>query len=513
MIRALLVAALLLPALAQAQTTLYPTGGSANAVSVALTAGRGGSALTSTGTSVVCGTDPSGTTGTGQTWGDAGPYGPILLNQSITFNVRASESSTSANLGVRCTAYYVSGGSPVQLCQTGTSSELGTSQGARTVSCTPNSNIPNGAYIRAFCRTEAIATVAGLDTTCYNDALYWNGPTPGASGDSYMTFAQTLPPPITAPTSASITPSGGTASTINLSWTANNSPTGYNVYRSAPNVDSGFTLIYSGAGTSTTDTGLTFNTTYYYYVVASNSAGSFTSAHVPGATSNPTVATGATLAWNRTEPIRELGGTITFTATGTGSTLDGSATPQGYYRFKFWRWTAATGWVVMLDWAVTNTYVYTPIVYGAGATAEAESWAVHAYIPSNPGQIGYGNEIAFTTYPSPITGHTLTPDRASQTAAPGEIVTWTATGTGSIANGSALPQNKYEFRFWRHDGIQWHIDQDWSTDNTYPWTATLGTYEFAIHARLKDYPPDAIYPGGQPYVVLESSALPVIMCQ
>jgi len=111
-----------------------------------------------------------------------------------------------------------------------------------------------------------------------------NGPTASASA----TTPATVP---TAPTSFSAT--AASSSSINLSWAAPSSNGGAAV--TSYTLKRGATTIYSGGGTSFTDTGLAGSTNYSYTVLANNSAGAGptasasattpSSASVPGAVS------------------------------------------------------------------------------------------------------------------------------------------------------------------------------------------------------------------------------------
>jgi chitodextrinase len=109
-----------------------------------------------------------------------------------------------------------------------------------------------------------------------------DGPTASAS-------ATTLVNVPSAPTSFSA--SAGSSSSINLSWAAPSSNGGAAI--TSYTVKRGATTIYTGAGTSVTDTGLAAVTGYSYTVLANNSAGAgptasasaTTTAGVPGASS------------------------------------------------------------------------------------------------------------------------------------------------------------------------------------------------------------------------------------
>ncbi len=78
-------------------------------------------------------------------------------------------------------------------------------------------------------------------------------------------------------------PSG---TTLPITWNSVSGATGYRLYRSLLPQNSGGTPIYAGTGTSFSDSGLSYSTTYYYYIIAEYSGGiiSNASSYVPGGT-------------------------------------------------------------------------------------------------------------------------------------------------------------------------------------------------------------------------------------
>jgi fibronectin type 3 domain-containing protein len=103
------------------------------------------------------------------------------------------------------------------------------------------------------------------------------------------TMESTLSTPVSATTSASLTPpsglnvSGQTANSISLSWTAVSGVTGYRIYRLS---GSSYSQIGTTSLTTYTDTGLTASTAYSYRVVSYNGQNESDPASVSGTTSD-----------------------------------------------------------------------------------------------------------------------------------------------------------------------------------------------------------------------------------
>jgi cellulose 1,4-beta-cellobiosidase len=79
-----------------------------------------------------------------------------------------------------------------------------------------------------------------------------------------------------------------TRTSLTIEWDASLQATGYKLYRSTSSSGT-FTSVYSGSSTTYTNTGLSPNTTYYYKVTATNSAGEsgFNSTGAVSGTTNP----------------------------------------------------------------------------------------------------------------------------------------------------------------------------------------------------------------------------------
>ena len=83
-------------------------------------------------------------------------------------------------------------------------------------------------------------------------------------------FNLTASPP-DAPTNVQLAAAG---SNLNLSWTASSGATNYEIYRSLDNVNFSLLTTVGSGSTSYSDGSVTLNTTYYYYLIATNASGS-----------------------------------------------------------------------------------------------------------------------------------------------------------------------------------------------------------------------------------------------
>lgn len=143
--------------------------------------------------------------------------------------------------------------------------------------------------------------------------LFVNGILPTATGTP------------TAPSNAVATTNS--AGSITVQWTTNSTnESGFKINRST-SATSGFTQVnLTGAGITTfTDTGLNASTTYYYQVVATNSAGDSRATNVASATTFPTYAENGLVAyWN----LDQANGTTEADSTANGhtGTLHGETT-------------------------------------------------------------------------------------------------------------------------------------------------------------------------------------------
>ena len=163
---------------------------------------------------------------------------------------------------------------------------------------------------------------------------------------------------------------------------------------------------------------------------------------------------------------------ITFTATaGAG------ATPVEY---KFWRYTAATGWTVARDYSSSNSYTWFPPigsnalqvwVRAVGSTTTYQDWAsTGAFdIVAPPASISsFQANVAFP-------------------ASPTTTITWTVLASGGVG---AL-----EYKFYRFDPSSgWIVMRDWSQSNQATWTPGAGnTGEHAVQVWARSVGSNAAY--------------------
>jgi hypothetical protein len=120
------------------------------------------------------------------------PILAVTIAGSITVNFRASESAAQANYGMGCKLYRVdSTGAIVAAFAQGSSTvELGTAEAAVSFTLTPTST--------AFSAGDSILVLpfyvaaGGTSASGRSATFVYNGPTPGASGDAFLTFTETI---------------------------------------------------------------------------------------------------------------------------------------------------------------------------------------------------------------------------------------------------------------------------------------------------------------------------------
>ena len=159
------------------------------------------------------------------------------------------------------------------------------------------------------------------------------------------------------------------------------------------------------------------------------------------------------------------GGTITFAATAGGSGCD---QPQ----YRFWLWSAATGYVMRQDYSPTSTWGLDTTSLGAGnytvvvhvkeknSPLAYETWALSAVAR---GTCGSPTVAAGVASPQPV----------------GTVVHFTAS-----APGCSSPQFRYFY--YPAAGSQFGMLQDWTSTAAYDWSTSVlrpGTYSIVVHVK------------------------------
>lgn len=115
----------------------------------------------------------------------------VTISGSITLNLRAAESSMQANVAINAIIERLDslGAVVSTIAQTARTTELGTSEAAANFTVTPTSTaMLKGDRIRVRVYGDEVGTMASGHTFTF----WWDGPTGGASGDSYVTFTETF---------------------------------------------------------------------------------------------------------------------------------------------------------------------------------------------------------------------------------------------------------------------------------------------------------------------------------
>jgi M6 family metalloprotease-like protein len=154
---------------------------------------------------------------------------------------------------------------------------------------------------------------------------------------------------------------------------------------------------------------------------------------------------------------------ITWTATAGG----GIAPLQ----YKFWLYSAASGWTMTRDFSTANTWTWTPAqpdqyaiqvwVRNAGSTANYDAWKGSGYFNITGTALG-------------VTSLTSSPGLPQAAGTP---ITWTALAAGGIA--------PLQYKFYLYSASAgWTIARDFSTANTWTWTpAQAGQYAIQVWVR------------------------------
>lgn len=123
------------------------------------------------------------------------PLNAVTISGSITYNIRALESANQANYGLSSALYKVAAGNGAATRFNSSVSntnptELGTSESAQIWSFAPTST--------AFADGDMLALMlvyvakGGTSASGRTSTGFWAGTTSGASGDTFLTFTETI---------------------------------------------------------------------------------------------------------------------------------------------------------------------------------------------------------------------------------------------------------------------------------------------------------------------------------
>ncbi|MBI5778803.1 MAG: fibronectin type III domain-containing protein [Planctomycetes bacterium] len=300
----------------------------------------------------------------------------------------------------------------------------------QNIGLTPNSNY----YYRVYARNDS-----GNSTTY-------------ASGDTWT--------PDTIPTAPSgLVASNTSSSQINLTWTdASNNESGFKIERSPNGVDT-WTEIYTTTinATSYPNTGLVYNTTYYYRIRAYNTAGDSNYSNIAFATTS------------QQAPDAPTGATITVLSD-TSIKIDWTDASDNEDSFKVQISTDGTTYTLKTTTAA-NATVFTD----TGLTALTTYWyRVYAY--NTAGSSGYSNVVSDTTNAPPI------PDD------PTNLVTTTVTSSSIGLQWTDNSNNETGFKLDRSpDGVSNWVTLTTTAGNVIAFSDTALTPATTFYYRVYAY--------------------------
>jgi glucose/arabinose dehydrogenase len=168
-------------------------------------------------------------------------------------------------------------------------------------------------------------------------------------------------------------------------------------------------------------------------------------------------------------PPQPAGTPIVWTASATGS-----PTPLQY---RFWRYSAATGWLMVQDYSTSNTFSWTPSISQTG------QWDIAVWVKfaGSPNAFDAVRDTGIFTITAPVTISALTPVPTPPQHA-GTSITWTATATGN--------PTPLQYRFWRYTmSTGWVMVQDYSNSNMFTWVSgPAGQYDIAVWVKVAGSP-------------------------
>lgn len=116
----------------------------------------------------------------------------VTISGSVTWNLRAAESSMSANAAINAVLEVIDGttGTITAIDTTARTTELGTSEAANNFSETPGAGVACKRGDRL--RVRVFADDAGTMASGFTVTFWYAGPTGGGSGDSFITLTEDL---------------------------------------------------------------------------------------------------------------------------------------------------------------------------------------------------------------------------------------------------------------------------------------------------------------------------------
>jgi len=269
-------------------------------------------------------------------------------------------------------------------------------------------------------------------------------------------------------------------------WGNPGNEVGYRIERGV--ADAGGTVATWGAigtalanGTTYTDATGVPSTTYKYRVVAWNAAGETVATTASATLPAPTPATGLTVTASASSPYY-TGESVTFTATGSGSTTDGIPTPASGYQYRFQLWNG-TAYSVVQGYSANNVWTMTANPVPGNYRIYVEVRTSGAVVFDTVARVYFTVVVPF---PTPATALSVTTNAASPYDL-GQQVTFTATGSGSTTGGLPTPASVYQYRFQLWNGTAYTVVQGYSASNTYTMTANSvpGNYRIYVDVRTK----------------------------
>jgi fibronectin type 3 domain-containing protein len=270
-----------------------------------------------------------------------------------------------------------------------------------------------------------------------------------AGGTGAFSSTQTATTPVIAPGQVTgVQATAASTTEIDLTWTPTQGATSYEVDRSSTSASSGFTPLATGLiSPSFADTTGSPQTTYWYQVIASNSAGPGPASAVASTTTLPDQVTGLTptvisgsevdLAWNPANGAASY--VVQRAPSGTGNwTVVGSGSPT----------------TSLADTTVNSgtSYDYEVAAVGAGGTGAFSTIQTATTPVVAPGQVtGLQATAASTTeidltWTAPFGATSYEVDRSSTSASSGFTPLATGLSSPSFADTTAAPQTTYWYQ-------------------------------------------------------------------